>query len=471
MGIPFYFYQITKNYPEILYQPKKSCDILFFDFNSLIHPCAHSVLEKQSSDSIDDLSKSIIDATLLYTDSIIEKVNPSKVYIVVDGVAPRAKMKQQRMRRFRSAYERDDIPKWDTNQITPGTHFMKELSRALIEWQDGYAQGTIELDSWENPGEGEHKIYQTLKRESIKNKNIYIYGLDADLIMLSLLEKQNQLVLFRDDKSRDVIDYLDISMLKVRLMESLTGSQKINYQVLLDYIVMTSFVGNDFMDNVPTFPVSSINTLVNNYKRLNMRLVNNDSTVNYKNLQRLLSTFVKNESRVYSEIVNKKYILDIPETQHVYYYTDPALVHTKEKYYLFYGVSNKSDCCREYLSTLNWVLGYYQLHSHNNWSFTYKYDCAPFVSDIVDFLQTEKTLKVDFVEDLPVTCKQQLFMVLPKVSLVYQNDLYINRLIEHSDISKYFPDELVVDLICKSKLFKGKVILPEIPEIFLDMII
>lgn len=480
MGIPFYFYQITKNYPEILEQPKKSCDVLFFDFNSLIHPCAHSVLESEqgeSEQSDQDLGNSIISFALRYTESIIEKIRPSKVWITIDGVAPRAKMKQQRTRRFRSAYERDHLPKWDTNQITPGTNFMKQLSCALIKWQSEYDITEIELDSWENPGEGEHKIYKTLKRESIKNKNVYIYGLDADLIILSLLETQNQIVLFRDDLNRDTPDYLDITMLKTRLMESLTGKKKVNQQVLLDYTILTCFLGNDFMDNVPTLPVSAINTLVNNYKRLGVSLVtlgksesDSDYTINYHNLSKLLSTFVGNESRVYNEIVKKEYPLDIPPCEQIFYYTDPALIHTKAKYYLFYSVSSVADCCREYLTALNWVLGYYLGHSHNNWSFTCKYDCAPFVSDLVQFLQGQDTINVGFTSDLPVSYKQQLFMVLPKVSLLGVGDPYINRLTDHPSISKYFPDELVVDLICKSKLFKGKVLLPDIPDSFLDLV-
>ena len=89
-------------------------------------------------------------------------IRPQKVFFMaVDGVAPRAKMNQQRARRFmsaRTAQEQlekamkkgEEIPsekRFDSNCITPGTPFMTQLQAALGKW----VERKIEGDSrWQN---------------------------------------------------------------------------------------------------------------------------------------------------------------------------------------------------------------------------------------------------------------------------------------------------------------------------------
>lgn len=76
----------------------------------------------------------------------MQLTRPRKLlYMAVDGVAPRAKMNQQRSRRFRAARdleeakvaaklkgeEIDDAEIFDSNCITPGTDFMARVSTHL----------------------------------------------------------------------------------------------------------------------------------------------------------------------------------------------------------------------------------------------------------------------------------------------------------------------------------------------------
>jgi 5'-3' exoribonuclease 2 len=165
--------------------------------NGLIHPCTHPVYGPQPS-SEEEMFLSIRDEL----DHLIRHVCPRKLlYLAIDGVAPRAKMNQQRERRFKSAkdakqkkadQERDDLDfielygdevfmnkilpyrrsAWDSNQITPGTLFMDRVAANLREYicerlagDPLWAHLTVILSDSNVPGEGEHKIYEFIRRQ------------------------------------------------------------------------------------------------------------------------------------------------------------------------------------------------------------------------------------------------------------------------------------------------------------------
>jgi len=107
-GIPKMFRWLTDQYPNINSRlneglgADKVVDNFYLDMNGIIHPCTHG-----NSDDIVILDETAMFKKIFgYVDRLYKIVRPRKVlYLAVDGVAPRAKMNQQRSRRFRSSRE------------------------------------------------------------------------------------------------------------------------------------------------------------------------------------------------------------------------------------------------------------------------------------------------------------------------------------------------------------------------------
>ena len=85
---------------------------------------------------------------------------------------------------------------------------MNKLAGELHEYFDDHNKFPFKVivsDSNE-PGEGEAKILDYIKDHDISQHSDIIYGLDADLIMLSLLSSKNDIYLLREPAQYEMKD-------------------------------------------------------------------------------------------------------------------------------------------------------------------------------------------------------------------------------------------------------------------------
>ncbi|KAG5276593.1 hypothetical protein AALO_G00107460 [Alosa alosa] len=254
MGVPAFFRWLSRKYPSIivhcLEEKSKECngvripvdtskpnpnevefDNLYLDMNGIIHPCTHPE-DKPAPKNEDEMMVAIFE----YIDRLFNIIRPRRVlYMAIDGVAPRAKMNQQRSRRFRASKEgaelveekqkmREEIiqrggylppdeikERFDSNCITPGTEFMDNLAKCLryyvadrLSNDPGWRNITVFLSDASVPGEGEHKIMDFIRRQRAQphhdpNTHHCLCGADADLIMLGLATHEPNFTIIREE--------------------------------------------------------------------------------------------------------------------------------------------------------------------------------------------------------------------------------------------------------------------------------
>ncbi|KAG1673590.1 5'-3' exoribonuclease 1 [Nymphon striatum] len=305
MGVPKFYRWISERYPclsEVIKEYQiPEFDNLYFDMNGIIHVCSHP----NDDDPHFRISEEKIFADIFhYIEVLFRMIKPKKVFFMaVDGVAPRAKMNQQRGRRFRSAREAktleeeairkgETLPseaRFDSNCITPGTEFMVRLQEELKFFvmskisTDKLWQGLrIYLSGHETPGEGEHKIMDFIRYEKSCSTNYdpntrhCLYGLDADLIMLGLCSHEPHFSLLREEvrfggkrnqKRVSCVEQTTFHLLHLSLMreylelefQSVKDELKFQYNVeniIDDWVLMGFLVGNDFIPHLPNLHIA-----------------------------------------------------------------------------------------------------------------------------------------------------------------------------------------------------------------------
>ncbi|BAM39333.1 5'-3' exoribonuclease 1 [Theileria orientalis strain Shintoku] len=404
-------------------------DYFYVDMNAVIHAATHGNVSPSLMMEDQQRMRRIVTALL----KIFKLVKPKKMmYIGVDGVCPSAKINQQRTRRFRlyksttkpgfKPYYKSEEGKYeytvkklpiqsydnvsfDPSYISPGTEFMSMMDSELRNW---IALQTYE-GTWEDryivysgtdvPGEGEHKIYDAIRRMAecdpkVKQENHLVYGLDADLMMLSLITKMPNMYILREKYDHaphklakikpnpyysketgllhfhgmDYIDFKisDYEVLSMRFLRRIMYSRCIRTSEavsndankflfnqnsrnrltddfsLLSFLAVdklcTTNVGNDFLPHLPTVELcnSSFNDLVNTYYKMLPKFrgfLTESYKINMSRLQQLMKELSKLEIKYFKQKSTLEKISEFsdPKKYAKYYYENKCDIDFNNK--------------------------------------------------------------------------------------------------------------------------------------------
>ena len=359
MGVPSYFRWLTTRYEKTILRsvlPRSRVSgsvVLYLDFNGGIHPAVRLNPDLKCAD--------MNAAVCTYLENILAFCRPDEIFIAIDGVAPAAKMNQQRDRRYKSAKEThfmrvlnhkygqpNRAEPVDFNMISPGTEFMYNLQVYLENYiaerqknrQDPIWGGLkqVTLNGSNRPGEGEHKIMAEIRRRQGLAEHAIVYGLDADLIFLSLLNQPNVVLLrentfFGTDAAAEAsaYSYLDIAELHKILQRILQPTTDLKTcaslgvknlvgveppeknknkahtdpaRLLIDYAFICFLMGNDFLPRLPSLRIrdDSLADVIVFYKitawNQGAYLITPDLNVNYDFFYEFLAEIAHVENEV-----------------------------------------------------------------------------------------------------------------------------------------------------------------------------
>jgi 5'-3' exoribonuclease 1 len=509
MGIPSYFAYIVKNHAEIIKKISNNINILnisnfYLDCNSIIYD-AYAKLDPHILN--EHTGTTIIQNVICKIDEYLSIIQPSKnVIIAFDGVAPIAKLKQQRERRYKSWFQTNAINNsisngtsksntWDKTAITPGTIFMHQLNTRVTEYYrlNNPKKLNIIVSGSNQVGEGEHKIFQYIREnpEQHFNDETIIYGLDSDLIMLAInhLNYCRNIYLFREtphfiQSINDTLEpnenyYLDIGELANNLVYYMTTeTSNMSVKRTHDYILLCFLLGNDFLPHFPALNIrkEGISRLLNAYK---LTLGYNDELlydsinhrVNWHNFKKMVEFLAKQENEwmiienSQRSRMEKQYITKLENNEicveeqfnlipiynrDIEKYINPIKPNWQHRYYksLFSNNRyNKREISINYLEGIEWTMKYYTTYKID-WNWKYKFNYPPLLEDLYKYIPNNIYNFINIENQCEISEMVQLCYVLPRNSSHLLNNTLAQKLIEEFP-EWYSLDQTFVWSYCK----------------------
>lgn len=480
MGIPYFFRYIRMRHRETLLPAlPEAPDVLYVDLNCAVHRCAEVVGDTDKAiETVDEmagadkhrmLNAAVISRVLTWIEELAtsnQNTKPKKeLFLALDGVPPRAKMVQQRSRRFISSLLRKQSSSslgWDSCSVTPGTPFMMQLNKALEEARVrlmGVFECEVTISDSAQPGEGEHKIFENINSFSSRDREsttIAVYGADADLLLLAMRCSVRRTFIVREDeralREEKGFTVVDIEALR-RRVSGLVGSAQ-------EFVTLCTFLGNDFIPALSYISARErgVDMLIEKHQQLRATLpfkfgLRTDDDLHYESLLAFVDSIAQDEGSALARLsklhddaqTRRRSSCSSPssaleqEVMHRHALCNAALLQPgvpgwQHRYYTYLFRPRQQqapELCGCYVAGIAWTFGYYNAYSENNaklsdWHYPHAY--SPTAHDLAAHLRAMGetgfgTMREQLLTTLgiltPLAIKQpllQLMMVLPPAS-------------------------------------------------------
>lgn len=563
MGVPGFFSWLLKNKKKlgakglILSQLETKIKWLMLDTNCLLHPCVANILEKYKEGMLNiDPSKDIRIQIEYYIwekvksciDDMIQQIKPEYIYVAIDGVAPMGKILQQRQRRYRFLF--DKKIKLNTNvssindiddcigrtikktngidepiipissiELTPGTDYMERINKSMEKYMGELGKRGIKYiySSYHDEGEGEHKILQYIKNYLTPSDSIVIYGLDADLLFLSLgIGWDYDLYVMREkqvfaNKEVDLDEVPDYNFVEIKQLHLLISNLNVSTD---DFIALCYLIGNDFLPGLLTIDVKKggldkifrawdnlktklgLQTEFNEQNQIESYLVywdksNSKPKINRDMLKGLFEELTWTERYIWKNINRDNIMnqdnLEPDELEKLKYAKQDEKKELMEKfilgestntdflqkiefsspieYYSYYLGINCMDIdktiikkmVQDYINGIEWCIGYY-LDKCPSWTLGYNFIVAPLIKDIINFFPQKSTFKFNSRTLNPV---EQLILAIPPQTYKYVIESNIvDKVKSNKNIGYMIPEEFSIDVNKEHIFWKCQVRIP-----------
>lgn len=444
MGVPGLFRTIANDVP-INSIKTQTFPYILFDFNCVLYEALRCMPEEIANHPSD---YNVITHMVSYVSHMIRAMGPTRtVYLAIDGPVPMAKLVCQRSRRYKKVVEDrykeklrerfgeelGQIRPFDTTKLTPGTAFMDKLVSRLRTFLPLSVPNTcsIILSDHHVSGEGEHKLMKFMQKVPWGEK-VCIYGLDADLIILTLLSRRTHLYLARDPDPDKInaqtpgyerLTFLSVDDCRTEVLTRMVGWTRDHGRVVRDFCLLSLFGGNDFIRALPTTSIRSggLDRLIDAYMKSVVEpddsyLTEEDGdSINWHIVQRFVNCISETEdeqmkTNQYKQLRGRFRTYPIPQSvqeaftqyehmpfvhpQHPFYHHAKAAFHAidvrkpfdtwSNRYANVFELPKKEDVVKAYQASVRWCWMYYTQNSPPTWDFYYPYRAPPLANWIRD---------------------------------------------------------------------------------------